>query len=125
MGKLLLNLQEAAERLGITPRRLTGLAKSGRISYVPVGRSMLFEECDLTEFIAAVKTTGAVQWDADKRDHALSGKNGRAYITSPTIPMGAAAHAAQALQIAQRLKNSSRNGCSGIQGQNVLKSRAR
>jgi len=51
-GKLL-TIEEAAERLGVTPRMIRRLTTSRRLPFVKVGRLVRFREADLVEFVEA------------------------------------------------------------------------
>lgn len=61
----LLTIEEAAERLGVTPRMIRRLTTSRRLPFVKVGRLVRFREADLVEFVEAW-TVPAVdrQWSA-------------------------------------------------------------
>jgi excisionase family DNA binding protein len=53
MTDKLLTLEEAAERLNITPRHVRRLVFERRIAYRKVGRFVRFHPDDLAEYIAA------------------------------------------------------------------------
>ncbi len=52
-GASLLTIEEAAERLGVTPRMIRRLTTSRRLPFVKVGRLVRFREVDLAEFVEA------------------------------------------------------------------------
>lgn len=64
-GGRLLTIEEAAERLGVTPRMIRRLTTTRRLPFVKVGRLVRFREADLAEFVEAC-TVPAVdrQWSA-------------------------------------------------------------
>lgn len=49
----LIPIEEAADRLGTTPRHVRNLVASKRIPYVKVGRLVRFREADLHEWVKA------------------------------------------------------------------------
>jgi excisionase family DNA binding protein len=60
----LMTFQEAAERLGTTPRHMRRLVIERRIAYRKLGRYMRFHPDDLAEYVAAYQmiTTREVLW---------------------------------------------------------------
>lgn len=56
--KMLLHLREAAAALGISPRKLWGLTKLGRIACVRVDRSVRYCVEDLQRFIEQQREGG-------------------------------------------------------------------
>lgn len=61
----LLTIEEAAERLGVTPRMIRRLTSSRRLPFVKVGRLVRFREADIAACVEAW-TVPAVdrQWSA-------------------------------------------------------------
>jgi len=53
MDKLLMTFEEAAERLGTTPRHMRRLVLERRIAYRKLGRYVRFHPDDLAEYVAA------------------------------------------------------------------------
>ena len=60
----LMTIEEAAERLGTTPRHMRRLVCERRIAYRKLGRYVRFHPYDLAEYVAAhhMITTREVLW---------------------------------------------------------------
>ncbi len=52
MEKLLFDIREAAERMGLSQRSVRLLVKSGQLASIRVGTSIRIRACDLLEFCA-------------------------------------------------------------------------
>jgi excisionase family DNA binding protein len=59
MTDKLLTMEEAAERLNITPRHVRRLVFERRIAYRKVGRFVRFHPDDLAEYVAAHRVEAA------------------------------------------------------------------
>jgi excisionase family DNA binding protein len=50
-GENLLSREQAARRLGISTRNLDYLREAGRLSFIQIGRRVIFSPTDLDQFI--------------------------------------------------------------------------
>ncbi len=103
----LYTLDEAADWLKISPRRLKKYAHKGLCPYHQLGAKIFFTEECLTKLLNNTKKSSACLNETAAL--ALNGSKNEIAITSSGQKMVAAASAARALEIGQKLKKSSRN----------------
>ncbi len=72
MTDKLLTFEEAAERLGTTPRHMRRLVIERRIAYRKLGRYVRFHPDDLAEYVAAHRVE--VAWPTSGRLRVVGGR---------------------------------------------------
>ena len=103
MTERLKTVQEAAETLRLTGRRLRQLAHSGRIAHVSVGRNLYFTDDGMNAFILS-HTKQAAQCQDETLAQGLNSLRNEMATISVGPKAVAAASAAHLQQIAERLK---------------------
>ena len=103
MTETLKTVQEAAETLRLTVRRLRQLAHSGHIAHVSVGRTLYFTDDGMTDFIFTHTKQATKCQDATLAQDSSSLKNEKdsIFVGPKTV---AAASAVHLQQITERLK---------------------
>src|SRR5262245_29075301 len=105
MSQALLEIDDVAARLGVSRRKLREFINQGRIPFVPFGRKLAkFKESAIEAFIE----NGEIPCRAQTPDQSFSStKNVAGSSTLNGRKQAAAASAARAQRIAERLKKSS------------------